>query len=55
MTRTREEALEDRLREDAEQILEQCLRRRRWNYADRDAIAEHLRRIVAREAKKLRA
>lgn len=52
MTTSEDQRLEERLMQDAEHILEKVLRRQRWHAADRDAIAQHLRRIVNRERKK---
>lgn len=46
--------LEKRLTQDAENILEQDLYRRRWQAKDRDAIAERLRKIIIREGAKQR-
>lgn len=52
MTTSEDQRLEERLTQDAEHILEKVLRRQRWHAADRDAIAQYLRRIVNRERKK---
>lgn len=52
MTTSEDQRLEDRLTHDAEHILEKVLRRQRWHAADRDAIAQYLRRVVNRERKK---
>jgi hypothetical protein len=55
MTQSEDQRLEERLMQDAEDILEKVLLRRRWQAKDRDAIAAHLRRIVNRERKKDRS
>jgi hypothetical protein len=44
--------LEKRLEQDAEDILERDLCRRRWQAKDRDAIAARLQKIIVREHQK---